>query len=265
MEQPAVALNEVTVYRRGTRVLGPLTATIPAGSFCGVIGPNGAGKSTFLRVITGHQKPSQGSVTVLGNAQYHSGALPRSKLIGILLQHHDFFPDIPFTVDDIVLFGRSPFHGPGIRYDATDHETRERALEIMDLTGYRHRLYRELSGGEQRKVHLARLIAQNPDLLLLDEPASGLDLEWQERLTRLVGNLFRMLNRTVIMVTHDISRLPSCCNRVILLKNGSVMCEGTPGDVLTAPLLSELYGCGVDVSSDEGRFIITSVQPQEYS
>ena len=99
--------------------------------------------------------------------------------------------------------------------------------------------------------------------MLLDEPASGLDLEWQERLTRLVGDLFRMLNRTVIMVTHDISRLPACCDRVILIKKGTVMREGNPDDVLTARTLSELYGCGVNVSSDEGRFIITSVQPRE--
>lgn len=265
MEIPAVSLHEVTVDRRGARVLGPLSATIPADSFCGVIGPNGAGKSTLLRVITGHQKPSQGYATVLGNKLYTTGTTSPGKNIGILLQHHDFYPDIPFSVDDIVLFGRTPYHGPGIRYNEEDDNARRRALDIMGLTGYRNRLYRELSGGEQRKVHLARLIAQNPDLLLLDEPASGLDLEWQERLTRLVGDLFRMLNRTVIMVTHDISRLPACCDRVILLKNGAVMREGNPGDVLTAPLLSELYDCGVNVASESGRFLITSVQPREDS
>ena len=135
MEQPAVALHEVTVQRRGIRILGRSYHDNSRWFILWCHRPERRGKIHFAAVITGHQKPAQGSVTVLGKAQYNTGTLSLSKQIGILLQHHDFYPDIPFTVDDIVLFGRSPFHGPGIRYNAADNEARKRALEIMDLTG----------------------------------------------------------------------------------------------------------------------------------
>jgi iron complex transport system ATP-binding protein len=124
----------------------------------------------------------------------------------------------------------------------------------MKIDALRRRLYRELSGGERRKVELARLVTQEAPLLLLDEPGSGLDLDWQERLTDLVAELHQKLERTLVMVTHDVPQLPGCCSFALLLKDGMPLAMGAPRDVLTSENFSRLYECEVEVLARDGRF-----------
>jgi ABC-type cobalamin/Fe3+-siderophores transport system ATPase subunit len=255
-----VRCERVTVRRGGRTVLGPLDLEVAAGQLWGVVGPNGAGKSTLLRVIAGLERVNGGTVRVLG-------ACPRARgrareRIGFLLQRHEFLPEVPFTVEDVIGFGRVARSGWGpVRRRSEATHAIEDALEALGLAPMRHRLYRELSGGERQKVQLARLLAQDADVYLLDEPAAGLDLDWQEQLTRRIGELWRRTAAAVVMVTHEVDRLPTGCDRALLLKDGQTVAAGAPESVLTSEILSELYGCEMVVRREGGRFHAHSAGP----
>lgn len=234
-------LRGVMVRRGARRTFGPVDLEVGSGELLGVVGPNGAGKSTLLDLLSGRLRPTSGERRLSGSAGY-------------LLQHHDYLPDLPFTVEDVVLFGRLGRGRVPARLGARDREAARLAMERTTLSGFERRLYRELSGGERRKVHLARLVAQGADLLLLDEPGSGLDLDWQERLVELVGSLHREGGRTIVMVSHEVHLLPRETTRVMLLEEGRVVALGPPPEVLTSERLTRLYRRTVDVEARCGRY-----------
>jgi ABC-type Mn2+/Zn2+ transport system ATPase subunit len=240
-------LRDAVIRRGGRTLLGPLSLAIGRGDFWGVVGPNGAGKTTLLKTLAGLLTASGGRV---------SG--PPRKSIGFLLQHHAFLPDLPFTVKDVALFGRTGLSRPGRPFRPEDHEAARRALALLGLEGLSDRLYRELSGGEQKKAQLSRLLSQEADLLLLDEPGAGLDLPAREQLTSSIGALHRQTGRTFVMVTHEIDRLPAGCSRALLLKEGRALAEGPPEEVFRPETLSRLYGCPMEVVSRGGRFHVFS-------
>jgi ABC-type Mn2+/Zn2+ transport system ATPase subunit len=237
-------LNDVVIAVRGRSILGPLSLTVNAGDFLGVVGPNGAGKSTFLETLAGLRPVSGGRRTV---------PEPLQTVVGLLFQHHDYLPDLPFTAEDVVGFGRVGRAGLFRRFGPADRAAVDAAMAQMGLRDVRARPYRELSGGTRRRVHLARLLAQDAPLILLDEPTAGLDLAIQERLIRLIASLAGG-DRAVVMVTHDIDHLPASCNRVILLKAGRILSEGAPDRTFQPDALSKLYGCRMGVERHEGRF-----------
>jgi ABC-type Mn2+/Zn2+ transport system ATPase subunit len=236
-------LRDAIVRRGGRSLLGPLTLTVERGDFWGVVGPNGAGKSTLLRTLAGLQPLSEGRSTV-----------PPRKSVGFLLQHHACLPDLPFTTEDVALFGRTGLAPLGRPFRPADREAARRALSLLGLEGMRDRLYRDLSGGEQKKAQLARLLSQEAEILLLDEPTAGLDLSAQEQLTGLIGDLHRQTGRTFVMVTHEIDRLPAGCGRVLLLREGRALAQGSPADIFLSETLSRLYDSPMEVVSRGGRF-----------
>ncbi len=257
MAQAVVQYDDVVAGYRKKPVVGPISLHVHTGDFWGIIGPNGAGKSTILKVLAGLQTPLSGSISVLGNRYVpasHREQVSIRKHIGVLLQHHDFYPDLPVTVQDVVFFGRMGLRGIGRSFRDEDRQAVDEAITLLGLGEYRLRLYRELSGGEKRKVQLARIIARQPEIILLDEPTAGLDLDWQERLTQLTEDLYRRFGKTIIMVTHDVDHLPSCCNRVFLVKDGNMLASGPIEDVLRADILTRLYGCNIEVHKRLGRY-----------
>ena len=257
MAKAVVEFENVVVRYRKKKVLGPLSLHVHPGDFWGVVGPNGSGKSTLLKTLSGLKTISDGHIYIFGEllaSRLFTRVRAVRKQIGILLQHHDFFPDLPFKVEDVVLFGRTVFPVFMHRYRSVDREIVNKTIADLDLSHLRERLYRELSGGEKRKVQLARLVAQQPDIILLDEPTAGLDLDWQERLTQLVDDLYHRLKKTIIMVTHDVDHLPSCCNRVLLLNNGDMQAVGSPEEVFQKDILTQLYGCTIEVAEHKGRY-----------
>lgn len=262
MAPPLAHIEDVTITRRGQQILQSLSLSIRAGDFWGIVGPNGAGKTTLLRLLAGVLPPCQGRARLLGRDITRGGHVtpvlsPARRDVGVLLQRHNFSTHVPFTIRDVVAFGRIPHRRWG-RLSAADHEAVDHAIGTLDLTGMQQRLYNALSGGEQQKVQLARLLAQSPRLILLDEPTAGLDLDWQERLTALVGALHTEHACTVVMVTHDIDRLPACCTNVLLLKGGRQIAQGPPETVFADDVLSRLYGCRVEVIRGNGRFSAVS-------
>ncbi len=234
-------VNAKVCYRR-VPVLGPLSIRIERGDFWGVVGPNGAGKSTLLRLLFGQIRDSSGEIS-------RSGAK-----IGFLPQRHDYTRDLPFRVKDVVGFGTLSSSSFGFRLNVNEKRKVANALERLGLEDMGTRLYRELSGGECQKVQFSRLIAQDPDLALLDEPTAGLDLDWQERVTHLAAQFHNAGRKTVVMVTHDVDRLPECCGKVLLLKNGGVLASGKPAEVFNQSILSDLYDCKMEVAERAGRY-----------
>ena len=257
MAEAVVQFDEVTAGYRGKPVVGPLSMHVHPGDFWGIIGPNGAGKSTLLRILAGLQPLQSGTVHVLGDCYLpasHREQMAIRKKIGVLLQHHDFFPDLPVTVRDVVFFGRLGLRGIGRPFGDEDRQAVSDAMSELGLDGFAGRLYRELSGGEKRKVQLARILTQQPEIILLDEPTAGLDLDWQERLSQLTDDLYHRHGTTIIMVTHDVDRLPASCNRVLLIKHGKALAAGAPDEVFQSDILSRLYGCNIEVHKRRDRY-----------
>jgi ABC-type cobalamin/Fe3+-siderophores transport system ATPase subunit len=261
MGKEIAAVTDLSVTEGRRTLLGPVTAALQEGDFCGVVGPNGAGKTTLLHVFARLRSFSNGSLQLLGHPMSASSRrTPRSlrSQIGLLFQQQGFSSDLPFTVRDIVLLGRVGNTAWFRPYGAGDRAKCEEALQALGIEDLGNRLYRELSGGEQRKVQLARLVAQEARLLLLDEPTAGLDLDWQERLTHILQSLYELRKCTVIMVTHEIDRLPACCNQAILIREGRIVAAGPPQRVFRAEVLSQLYGCDVRVEHQDGRYHVFS-------
>jgi iron complex transport system ATP-binding protein len=230
-------MAETLIELKGVEVplrLGPVDLKIGRGDFLGVVGPNGAGKSTLLHALH-------------GGIRFGAGVRTGRADGGFLFQQQECSLTVPFRVEEVVAFGRAGRRprNPGAV---------EAALEAFELLPLRRRLYRELSGGERQKVQFARLLATEAEILFLDEPTAGLDPDWQERVTGLVEMLYRRHRRTMVMVTHDLDRLPACCNQAALIKNGRILKSGPPAEVFTPSALSELYGCCMEVVVRDERF-----------
>lgn len=242
MGKALIVCKDATVAYRSFPALGPVSIELERGDFLGVVGPNGAGKSSLLKLMSRQIRPWSGNVRIDCDG------------IAYLLQHHEYLRRIPFAVEDVVAFGRVRRNTLGFRPGRGERAAIEAALEDMGLADMRKRLYRELSGGEQRKVQFARMAAQGAEVALLDEPTAGLDLDWQERVTRLASDFHSAKGRTVVMVTHDADRLPAACRKVLLLREGLVLDHGEPGQVFRPGKLSELYGCPIEVVERDGRY-----------
>jgi iron complex transport system ATP-binding protein len=248
----------VSVDLAGRRVLEDVSLSVRPGEIVAVIGANGAGKSTLLKALAGLMTPCAGSVAV--------GAQPLSTLDRRTLgQTIAYLPQErtvhwPLTVRRLVALGRLPFRAPIAAPSAEDQAAVEEAMAAMDVTAFAERAVTELSGGERARVLLARALAQRPRFLVADEPTTGLDPA--HGLT-LFAQFVRMsaLQRAVIVALHDLSLAARYCHRVLLLKNGAALAQGTPREVLTPELLARAYGVRATVAEIEGRPVVLPIEP----
>jgi len=261
VSESAVVLEDVGVVRGRVRILQHVSARIPVGELVGIVGPNGAGKTTLLRLLNRLIRASSGSVHVLGSPvdALRGAALARlRRRIGYVPQLADTTGSIPIRVREVVEMGRSGAPGLLRRLSEEDHAL---AGEWIDRLGIRHladRLYEDLSGGEQRKVHLARALAQGPEILLLDEPTSNLDPRWQAEIYSIVERIWNDLGLTVFFVTHEVHLLPPSTRRVMLLSAGRLHGDGPPEAVFDPVRLTEVFGVPVEVMERAGRrYLIT--------
>jgi ABC-type cobalamin/Fe3+-siderophores transport system ATPase subunit len=238
-----------------------LTFQALRGQVLGIIGPNGAGKTTLLRAILGLHRPHAGMLRVLGR----DPSRLRAAQLAAFRTHVGYVPQldfarsgVPLTVREVIEISRAGRAGllRGLR--PADREAVRLWLERLGLGALASRPYEELSGGQQRKVQLARALAQEPSLLLMDEPAANLDLAWQQALLDLIEQVVTATHVTLLLVTHDVSLLPACCDAVLVLAGGRRRAFGPPGEVLTPGIISELYGLPVDVERRAGRFHLIS-------
>ena len=231
---PAVEVRNLSAGYNGHTALDDVTFTVEQGCLAGLVGPNGSGKSTLLRVILGLHKPWRGEVRIVGRegsgGRGRIGYMPQSELV-------DW--SFPVTALDVVLMGRYGRLGLVRRPGRSDRERAMAALERVRLAHLAERLIGELSGGEQRRMLIARALAQDADLILLDEPLAGLDATAQHDLLALLEDL-RKEDKTLFVATHDLSCVAANFDHAVLL-NRRVVAFGQPADVFTEELLSTAF------------------------
>jgi manganese/iron transport system ATP-binding protein len=247
---PALKLEQVTVQYNGIPALEDVTLQIHRGEQVAVVGPNGAGKSTLFNVIAGIVRPRRGKVSVYGSGP------GRHICVGYVPQRSRIDWRFPVTVTDTVMMGRigriGLFRWPGKR----DRLKVAHALEQVGMSEFAGRQIGELSGGQQQRVFLARALAQEAELLLLDEPLSGLDMPSQESLLQILGELRRQ-GITMMVATHDLNQAAELFPLLLLL-NRRVAAFGTPTAVLTSENLAAAYGSQVHIiRNGNGDMIIT--------
>ncbi len=247
---PAVSLDHVTAGYGPRIALSDVTMTVRPGSLLAVIGPNGAGKSTLLKLIAGLLRPETGTISVLGAAP---GVEARS--VAYLPQAEAVEWEFPVTVGEVAMMGRYARLGFGRRPGAIDRERVAAALETVGMAGATDRQIGALSGGQRRRVFLARAIAAEPELYLLDEPVTGVDATTQEDLMDVLEAEARS-GKTVIASTHDLICAAQRFHQAAFV-NGRVIATGPSAMVLDQKLLSDTYGGHVLVlPGDGGRLIL---------
>ena len=237
--------QQVTFTYGSEAVLRELTLALAPGELLGVLGPNGSGKTTLVRLLSGVLAPTSGSVQLAGQPLARLGRREVARRLAVVPQ--DPTLDFPFTALEVVLMGRSP-HLSALGFPrAHDLAVARAAMARLDVAGFEHRPLERLSGGERQRVLLARAIAQDPQVLLLDEPTTHLDLRHQTGIYDVVHALRRERGTAVLSVLHDPNLAALYCDRLVLLAGGGIARQGSAREVLTPEALRAAYGTDVHV------------------
>jgi iron complex transport system ATP-binding protein len=254
----ALALDRVSVTLGSACVVNRLSTEIEDGEWVAIIGPNGAGKTTALRAVAG-LVGYDGSVRVFED---DASVLPRKKLA----QRIALVPQVPLipgdiTVREYVLLGRTPHLGYFGSERRADHVAADAALDQLDLIPFAERRLETLSGGERQRATLARALAQDAPILLLDEPTAALDVGRQQQVLELVDGLRTSRGLTVLSTMHDLTLAGQYADRLLLLDGGRLVAAGSAEEVLTRALITEHYGAEVEVVDAPGSgFVVVPVR-----
>ncbi len=241
----------ITELSRGycyTEVVHRVSLSVRAGEMLGIIGPNGSGKTTVLRTASGLLRPFHGTVLLQGEDLHKMSASEIARRLAFVSQ--DILVDFSFTVHEIVMMGRTP-HLSKLGWETRrDREVAESAWEFLDVAHIEDRPITEISGGERQRVFIAMALAQEPKLLLLDEPTSHLDINHQVGIMDLIRRMNDDEGVSVLLVSHDLNLAAEYCDRLVLLNEGSVKMMGTPEEVLTEENIKEVYKAAVRLGSN---------------
>ena len=224
-------------------VLQDVSFQVRKGEFVGVIGPNGSGKTTLLKTLYRLLTPQRGDILFdhLSLKKMSRGEI--AKKIAVVAQ--ETYPAFPFRVIEMVLMGRSPYLGHLMFESPKDLEIAKRAMEWTEILPISQRPIDELSGGERKRVYIARALAQEPEVILLDEPTTNLDIHHQVESLDLVLSLNREKGLTILMASHDLNLASEYSDRLILLQHGRIFHMGPPEEVMTQENIEKVYGCQV--------------------
>ena len=242
---PAISLLQLG-FSYGTQlVLQDINLEIPHQSLLALIGPNGGGKTTLLRVMSKALRPQRGTVMVDGQPLLNFSARKLAQKLAVISSEQHF--EFPFSVADVVAMGRFPHLNRLERMSDRDWEIVNEAMERTCVLDFRNRSISQLSSGEKQRVLIARAIAQQPSILMLDEPNAHLDINHQIAIFNLLRTLNRQHQMTVIVVLHDLSAAAAFCETMVLLHRGRIVRTGTPAEVITQELIQQTYGAEVVV------------------
>jgi iron complex transport system ATP-binding protein len=234
-------------------VLQDLSLEIAGGAVTALLGPNGSGKTTLLRLLLGVLHPGAGAVRLAGRPQSSYSRRELSQWIGLVPQ--DEHIPFDFSVLEYVLLGRAPYLGPLSMPGEADYRVALDALHMAGLEGLMHRPVPNLSGGERQLAVVARTLAQQPRILLMDEPAAHLDLSNQGRLLEIMRGL-AVGGTTLVFTTHDPNLAAAVAGTVVLMRRGQILADGLAKTVLTSETLTATYGVAVQVVQIEGRQVV---------
>lgn len=230
------------------RILHDISFSVNKGEVLGVLGPNGTGKTTMIKCINNILKPCEGNVFFRGRNISEFSAKELGKIIAYVPQYSSGFFDI--SVVDTVLSGRIPYAGTS--YSDEDREIVFKIIEKMGLEKFAFRSIKNMSGGERQRVFIARALAQQPQIIILDEPTSSLDLKNQLFILNNIAQLATENGMTIIMTIHDLNLASMYCDKIIMLKDGYVFAHGRTKDVLTKKNVKAIYGVDTVVTVEEG-------------
>ena len=240
-----------------------MSVDVPRGSFVGLLGPNGCGKTTLLKLMGGVLAPHGGTLTLDDEPL---ARIPRRRLAQrVAIVPQETHPAFDYSVIEMVLMGRHPHLGMFAIEGPSDIAIAHDALAGTGTAHLASRSYMTLSGGEKQRVIIASALAQSPDLLLLDEPTASLDLGYQLEIAALLERLNRERGVTLVLATHDLNLAASVCDTLVLLREGRVLAKGPTLDVLTAPMVRQLYGVEADVSFHAAAGHLTVVPVRQSS
>ena len=233
-----IAAQDLTVtYRNGLTALHDASFSVPRGSITALVGVNGAGKSTLFKAVMGFVPAARGRIAVLGLPVREA---QRRGLIAYVPQAEEVDWSFPVLVEDVVMMGRYGRMGFLRRPRPVDHAAVTQALARVGMEALRHRQIGELSGGQRKRVFLARALAQEAPVILLDEPFTGVDVQTEEQIIALLREL-RAAGGVMLVSTHNLGSVPEFCDRVVLVK-GTVLAEGPTAEVFTRPNLERAFG-----------------------
>jgi iron complex transport system ATP-binding protein len=250
-------INNITFsYDNKRDHLKDVSSRIEPGKITTIIGPNGCGKSTLLGVISNNCSPRQGQVTLDGKKISQYKPKEFAKQVAVVHQNNDSSADI--TVEKLISFGRFPHRSMFAQNREEDERAIEWALTCTNLQAKRQVPIGQLSGGERQRAWIAMAIAQNTPFLFLDEPTTFLDMYYQLEILALIKQLNVEHGLTIVMVLHDMNQAIRYSDRIIALKDGKVVLEGEPHEVITEKTIKEIYGVDVVVKRDEetGLFLV---------
>ncbi len=240
--------NDIYLNYGKKEVLKGLTLDIPRGKIVSLIGQNGCGKSTLLKTVSKAVTPRRGEIIYLD--QKISSYQPKrlAQKIAYLAQVHESPPDI--DVRTLVSYGRFPYSHFGRGMTSDDGEIIDRAISLTGLTHLRERILSTLSGGERQRAWIAMTIAQQPEILILDEPTTYLDVSYQVEVLELIHRLNRKLGITIVMVLHDINLAARYSDRLAAIRNGVLFAEGAPEEIVTEQTLRDIFEIEATVYKD---------------
>ena len=243
MIDEAVATLRLTDVRFGfpsrPNFLGPISMTIARGQCWAIVGPNGSGKSTLLRLMAGLSRPHAGHLEIDNVRLDALSARTRARRIAFVPQQAP--TDLDFCVRDVVLMGRFPHRSLGLFESSDDYATAERAMEATETSCFADRRMSTLSGGEAQRVHVAAALAQQTDIMLLDEPTASLDLQHQLAIFGILRDRAAQNRLATVVVTHDVNLAAQFCTHVLVLHDGHSVATGPPEEVLTPDVLRPVY------------------------
>ena len=248
MDKHILKANTLDTGYDGKAIVEGMEMTIPDGKISVILGANGCGKSTLLKTYTRLLKPIRGNVTLDDKDLHHYHSKELARLLGLLPQS----PVVPegIKVTDLVARGRFPYHKMMQGMTTKDFEAVAEALEIMGVTDLADRCVDELSGGQRQRVWIALALAQDTDLLLLDEPTTFLDISYQVEILDLLTELNRKRGTTIVMVLHDINLATRYADYIFAMAKGKLIAEGEPADIITPELMHQIYGLNCTVIQD---------------
>jgi len=252
---PSIAVENCSFAYGNRRVLESVSLQVLPGEFVVVAGPNGAGKTTLLRLVSGILPPSSGRIRLEGVelADLHPREVARK--LAVVPQDSTFH--FPYRVGEAVRMGRAPYLGLWGFESEEDVQAGDRAMRMCDLGGLAARGVHELSGGERQRVIIARALAQQTRILVLDEPTAALDLRHAWEVLRILQRVRGEQGTTVVVITHDLTRLAPVAERIVLLKQGRVVADGSPERVLTPEQIHEVFEVPVEIHTDRhGRRLV---------
>jgi iron complex transport system ATP-binding protein len=238
--------NLVCGYDQKKPVIKDISFTVDDGQFVGIVGPNGAGKTTLLRAIVGLLKVQHGGVTISNHKIEHLDRRELARRIAFVPQLME--PVDGFSVEDLVMLGRTPYLDRFSFEQNDDYDAVKWAIDELKISELKDRQTTELSGGEFQRVAIARALAQEPKIMLLDEPTAHLDIRYQVNICKMLRKL--RSHRSILATFHDLNLASRFCSRLVLMKNGELIAEGSPDEVVTPENIWKAYRIKVTVKNN---------------